>query len=114
MYLSLSILLCLSIITTTVNIDINYVQNNELKVRKSKDDSEFIFVEKEEEIIDSFLPVTKDQYEPNNAISTATNICPENFYALSSYNVSIEATLDYTGLLQDVDYYFLHYLQIHM
>ena len=43
----LSILFCLSIITNTVNIDINYVQNNELKVRKSNDDSEFILVEKE-------------------------------------------------------------------
>lgn len=49
----------------------------------------------------------KDQYEPNNSISTATEICPSNFYSQNSYTISLDATLDYTISCQDIDYYYL-------
>lgn len=49
----------------------------------------------------------KDQYEPNNNISTVTEICPSNFYLKNLYTISINATLDYAALFQDIDYYYL-------
>lgn len=36
-----------------------------------------------------------DKYEDNNNFDMYTNLSPENFYDLDSYDVSIEASLDY-------------------
>lgn len=49
--------------------------------------------------------IYSDKYEDNNNFDTSTNLSPENFYDLDSYDVSIEASLDYTGQIVDLDYY---------
>ena len=69
----------------TITIQDEYKDNNEISLQSS----------------------FKDQYEPNNNISTATEICLSNFYLKNSYTISINATIDYTALFQDIDYYYL-------
>lgn len=49
--------------------------------------------------------IYSDKYEDNNNFDTSTNLSTENFYDLDSYDVSIEASLDYTGQIVDLDYY---------
>lgn len=48
----------------------------------------------------------EDKYEPNNNISDSTKLCVDDFYIKDTYNEEINATLDYIGMIQDIDYYY--------
>lgn len=61
----------------------------------------------------SFTPPTQnrqihpgcDDYESNDNYNEATNLSPENYYLISSYNTYLEANVDWYGF-PDKDYYY--------
>lgn len=104
MNLILSILLCSGMTLNSISTEI-IENNNEIQTNTINVQEEFIENDDNDEI--SLLSYFEDQYEPNDNMSDATEICPSNFYSLNSYNINIDATLDYSASIQDVDFYYL-------
>ncbi len=61
---------------------------------------------KDTQLLSAYLP-DEDHFEPNDNISDASEICPNDFYLKDSYSIDINATLDYVAMAQDIDFYYL-------
>lgn len=84
--------------------------NNETQINTANIQEEFI--ENNDNNVMSLLSYSEDQYEPNDNMSDATEICPANFYPLNSYTINIDANLDYSVSIQDIDYYYYYLIYI--
>ena len=49
-----------------------------------------------------------DNFENNNSISDATNLCPPYYYLCDRYHTHLEASIHYDYILNDVDYYYFN------
>ncbi len=100
MNLILSILLCSGL--TVNSIDVHTFEQKKITHTNAMTTQDDLMNSNEV----SLLSYSTDQYEPNDNISEATEICSPNFYSQNSYTINLNATLDYTSLFQDVDYYY--------
>lgn len=103
MNLFLSILLCGSLTANSIDAETTAL-NSEIQTNISLQEELINDVANTEK---STLFYPEDQYEPNDNFSDATEICPSDFYLLDAYTINIDATLDYSGSVQDVDLYYL-------
>lgn len=83
-----------------ININSSEVARNFLVIPKKLN-----FKRNKDVSFSSYLP-DEDKYEPNNNISDSTKLCADDFYIKDTYNAEINATLDYIGMIQDIDYYY--------
>lgn len=55
---------------------------------------------------DERLTDNEDRYEHNEVCQDAVGLCEDDYYLKNYYNTSLDATLDYYGENEDVDYYY--------
>lgn len=84
--------------------DIDY--NNKLDQQNMIINQDSINSIKDTQLLSAYLP-DEDHFEPNDNISDASEICPDDFYLKDSYSIDVDATLDYVAMLQDIDFYYL-------
>ena len=105
MNITIPLLTTLCGLSLNTNNPNNNVYEEPLAEEIINEDKEFQI--KENNIISSSYVMDEDVFEPNDNISDASKICPDDFYLKESYKVDIEATLDYMEMIQDIDYYYL-------